>query len=62
MTFAYWLQRLARELELILGMETGAGAQYVEATGDTCWREMFDDGLTPEEAAQEEAHAAAHTH
>lgn len=35
------------------------GAEYIRQTGDGCWREMFSDGLSPSEAAEEEAYAAA---
>ena len=59
MTFEQWKQELANALEKALGMDAGEGADYIENTGDDCWREMFDDGLSPTDAADEEAYAAA---
>jgi predicted secreted protein len=35
------------------------GRSYCEQTGTACWREMFDDGLTADDAWQEECWAAA---
>ena len=40
-------------------MKPGEGTVYVKQTSDDCWREMFemfDDGLSPEDAASEEAY------
>jgi hypothetical protein len=36
----------------------GGGADYIRQTGEDCWREMYDDGMSPSEAADEEVRAA----
>lgn len=36
----------------------GDGESYVEQTGEDCWREMYDDDLTAEDAWGEEVDAA----
>jgi hypothetical protein len=56
MTFEDWLKQLAIELSKAFDLEGGVvdGAQYIKDTGVECWCEMFDDGLTPAEAANEE--------
>jgi hypothetical protein len=60
MNFEQWKRELANELEIQLAMLPGDGAAYIKATGDECWREMFDDGLSPADAAEQEASASAH--
>lgn len=35
------------------------GKRYADLTGHECWREMFNDGLTAQEAWREECWAAA---
>jgi hypothetical protein len=61
MTFEEWKAQLAVELSKTFDLEGGKvnGEQYIRDTGDDCWREMFDDGLSPADAASEEA-AEAH--
>lgn len=56
MIFEQWKLHLAVELGRVFDMD---GAKYIEQTGDDCWREMFDDGLSPADAASEEAYSAA---
>ena len=59
-SFAKWLKALEPELARQLGMTEAEAAVLIQSTGPgDCWREMFDDGLSPEDAAGEEAHAAA---
>ncbi len=60
MTFEQWKDQLAIELSKTFDLEGGKvdGEQYIKDTGDDCWREMFEDGLTPADAATEEAIAA----
>lgn len=58
MTFEAWKESLATELSKAFKMTTDESVKYIRATGDNCWREAFDDGLTPKEAAAEEAWAA----
>ena len=48
-----------QELAVALGKYGVDGEDYIRQTGDECWREMFDDGLTPTDAASEEAWAAS---
>jgi len=59
MTFEEWKRDLAGELAAMFGWHGYEGVDYIIKTGDVCWREMFDDGLTPKEAAIEEVQAAA---
>lgn len=58
LTFEMWKGRLVMELAGAMQMTIVEARDYVRATGDECWRESYDDGLTPREAADEEAHAA----
>lgn len=51
-----WRRELAAELSKTFDMD---GAEYIRQTGDDCWFEMFLDGLSPSDAASEEAYAAA---
>ena len=62
MTFEEWKAKLAVELSKTFDLEGGvvSGEQYIKDTNDDeYWREMFDDGLTPSDAASEEATRAA---
>jgi hypothetical protein len=56
MDWSRWLEQLAAELGKTFAMD---GKEYIRQTGEECWREMFNDGLTPADAASEEAYAAA---
>lgn len=56
MDWDQWKIELARELSRTFDMD---GSEYIRQTGEECWREMFDDGLSPADAASEEAWAAA---
>lgn len=60
MTFEEWKAQLAVELSKTFDWEGGKvdGEQYIKDTGDDCWREAFDDGLSPADAASEERQAA----
>ena len=46
MTFKQWMKRVDRLLESALGLSS---MDLV----DQCWRDMFDDGITPREAASD---------
>lgn len=56
MTFEEWKVELAAKLGVAFSMD---GTEYIRQTGEACWREMFDDGLSPDEAVSEEYAAAA---
>lgn len=56
MTFEQWKVALAIEIEKIFEMHPFEGTKYIDGCGDECWREMFDEGLTPVQAAEEEAY------
>jgi hypothetical protein len=56
--FDVWRIALADELSDVFKMTVSEATTYIRDTGDDCWREMFDDGMTPKEAAGEEAWAA----
>ena len=49
-TFEEWKTRLIGELTNLFGN----GEEYIRQTGDDCWKEMYDDGLSVYEAAHEE--------
>jgi hypothetical protein len=55
--FETWKRQLAVELAKVFGMPEPADS-YVTQCGDECWREMYDDGLSPADAAYEEANAS----
>ena len=59
MPYEQWLDQLTHELARVLGMSEEEAATMIEDCGDDSWRDAYDDGLTPREAADEEAHAAA---
>lgn len=50
MTFEKWLE----ELNTIARAYGFKGAPIVEQTGAECWRECYDEGLTPREALMNE--------
>lgn len=57
--FERWKWKVGDEIARVFGWALIDGRKYVEATDDgENWREMFDDGLSPEDAAGEEALAA----
>lgn len=56
MQWEQWLEQLKRDLGRAFNMD---GAVYVRQTGEECWREMFNDGLSPSEAVSEEVYAAS---
>lgn len=56
MSWEQWKAQLAIQLGRVFDTD---GSDYIRQTGEECWREMFEDGLTPAEAASEEAYAAA---
>jgi hypothetical protein len=56
MEFDRWMVELAAKLGEAFDMD---GAEYIRQTGEECWREMFDDGLSPADAVSEEVSAAA---
>ena len=58
MTFDTWKAQLATELADYFKMSMDEATKYIADTGEDCWREAFDDGVTPKEAAAEEAWAA----
>ena len=58
MDFGEWKEAVAVELLKLFGMPIEDARRYI-TDSEQCWREMFADGLTPSEAAEEEADAAA---
>jgi len=56
--FQVWLIALADALSDVFKMTVSEAQAYIRQTGEECWRESFNDGLTPKEAAAEEAWAA----
>ena len=55
--FAKWLGEVDK-LAAAQAVWVDATKSYVSMTGEDCWREMYDDGLTPDEAWGEEMDAA----
>lgn len=50
--FDYWLEELRVELSRLLPhFDTDS---YIDATGPDCWREMYDEQMSPFEAALQE--------
>jgi hypothetical protein len=58
MDFLEWRGALAVELAKQFGMSHAEAVKYIADTGDACWREMYNDELTPAEAAAEEISAS----
>lgn len=58
-TFDDWKSELAAKLARAFGVSQDEGRKYVEQCGDECWRECYDDGMTPSDSADEETHASA---
>lgn len=46
LTFKQWMKRVDRLLKSALGLSS-------TDLSDKCWRDMFDDGITPREAASD---------
>lgn len=57
MTWEEWRTALSEEFKRRWGFTLD---EYSGPDNDDCWKEMFEDGLTPREAADEEASAAEH--
>lgn len=53
-TFELWLA----ELDALAAAE-GCDTPYTQQTGPECWRESYDDGMTPAEAWAEEKYYGA---
>jgi hypothetical protein len=53
MTFEEWLEAI-NDLAAADGAVSDPGIAYTDMTGAECWRASFDDGLSPEEAWDEE--------
>lgn len=55
MTFEEWKAKVAAALSRMTNIDGSRidGDQYIRDTGDDVWREMFDAGLPPTEAANE---------
>lgn len=51
MTFEQWVEKVEETFTLIAGID---GAGYVEDTGLGAWREMYEEGLSPDDAVEEE--------
>lgn len=58
MTFEQWIDALGPLLDSAFGWETGEGAEYIQKSGAESWREMYDDGLSPDDAVSEEKWAS----
>jgi len=58
MTWNAWKFALARALAHAFDVSTDQSQQWVE-DGEDSYREMFDDGLSPDDACAEECDAAA---
>lgn len=56
MNFDAWMKELAVCLGKAFDMD---GDEYIRQTGADCWRGMYDDGMSPAEAADVEVSAAA---
>lgn len=61
LTYEDWRRDLLIEMAKVIGSEPGTDTdpmdealRYIEATGEDCWREMYDDGMTPREAVDED--------
>lgn len=57
MTFEEWKDQLANALAKAYGTTVDEMFTYVNDASDA-WRESYDDGLTPREAADEDVYAA----
>ena len=53
--YATWITGVRAEFERRAGWE-GWGGLNVDAD-DSCWRDLFDEGMTPEEVVEEEISA-----
>jgi hypothetical protein len=58
-TFEQWLAALAPELARVYGMSLAEAERYIRDTEPDSWRDAFEDGITPADAADEEARCAA---
>lgn len=56
MTFDQWKARAIQALTTVTGWPEAEAAEYVRQS-EGGWKVMFDDGLTPHEAADEEYYA-----
>ena len=54
MDFETWIAKI----DELAAKDNAHPGSYVAQTGTECWRAMYDDGMTPEEAWSEEVYAA----
>jgi hypothetical protein len=54
MSFETWLRELGTAFAVMCGWEEAKGHEYTTLHAAPCWREMFDDGVSPKDAAAEE--------
>jgi hypothetical protein len=55
--FAAWIAELKREFAANSDMDMDEAAQYVDGgifDGESCWREMYDEDLSPRDAVAED--------
>jgi phage FluMu protein gp41 len=57
-TFEEWKEAVAAGLAKMYGETLQWARDYVRDVGDECWREHFDDELTPDDMIDAEADAA----
>lgn len=58
MTFTTWKAKLARELCDVFNMTTDEAARYVDNIGDERWFSLYEENITPADAAAQEAACA----
>lgn len=54
MTYADWKERVAAIFSRLHNEPIEKWREHMAACGEDCWREMYDDGLTPSNTVNEE--------
>ena len=52
--FPQWLDQLADAFASLADMSKDEAANMIDGCGQECWREMYDEGYSPRDAAREE--------
>ena len=59
MTFEQWLAVLAHEFGRVYGMNLATAERYIRNTEPESWRDAFEAGVSPADAADEEVRSLA---
>lgn len=54
MTYEQWKEEVAAAFGKLQGSDIDYGREFIRQSGDDCWRQKFEDGEEPADAARDE--------